>query len=42
LQKTELLPVELGKALNRAAEVRLIADYSGDEVTVGQANSVIE
>ena len=31
--KTGRLPVELGKTLNRAAEIRLVADYSDDEVT---------
>lgn len=34
LVKTGQLPVELGKALNRAAEIRLVADYTDDEVTM--------
>ncbi len=42
LVKTGRLPVELGKALNRAAEIRLVADYSGDEVTAEKAQWVIE
>lgn len=42
LVKTGRLPVELGKALNRAAEIRLVADYSGDEVTAEKALWVIE
>ncbi len=40
--KTGRLPVSLGKALNRAAEIRLIADYTGDEVSAEKAQWVIE
>ena len=40
--KTWRLPVSLGKALNRAAEIRLIADYTGDEVSADKAQCVIE
>lgn len=42
LVKTGRLPVELGKTLNRAAEIRLIADYTGDEVTADKAQWVID
>lgn len=42
LVKTGRLPVELGKALNRAAEIRLVADYSGEEVTAEKAQWLIE
>lgn len=42
LVKTGRLPVELGKALNRAAEIRLVADYTGEEVTVDKAQWAIE
>ena len=42
LVKTGTLPVEMGRALNRAHEIRQIADYTGDEVSVEQAQSVIE
>jgi uncharacterized protein (UPF0332 family) len=42
LVKTGKLPVQLGKTLNRAAEIRLIADYTGDEVTKDKAQWVIE
>ena len=42
LVKTGKLPLELGRALNWAAETRLIADYSGDEVTTDKAQKVIE
>ena len=34
--------MELGRSLNRAHEVRLIADYVGEQVSVEQARSVIE
>lgn len=42
LVKTGALPVEMGRALNRAHEIRLIADYTGDEVGIEQARSLIE
>lgn len=32
LVKTGRIPVELGKALNRVEELRLVADYKGDPV----------
>lgn len=42
LVKTKQFPIELGKALNRAAEIRLVADYTGDEVTMDKARWVTE
>lgn len=42
LVKTGRLSVELGKTLNRAAEIRMIADYTGDEVTADKARWVID
>lgn len=42
LVKTGRLPVEIGKSLNRAAEIRMIADYTGDEVTADKAQWVID
>jgi len=42
LVKTGRFPLELGKALNRAAEIRLIADYTGDEVTMEKACWITE
>ena len=42
LVKTGRLPVALGKTLNRAAEIRMIADYTGDEVTADKAQWVID
>ena len=32
LVKTGRVPVEFGKAFNRVADIRLVADYTGDEV----------
>jgi uncharacterized protein (UPF0332 family) len=37
LVKTGYVPVEQGRALNRAEEIRLIADYRGDFVSEEQA-----
>ena len=42
LVKTGLLPVALGKSLNRAHEVRQVADYTDDEVSQDQARDMIE
>lgn len=42
LVKTGRVPIEIGKALNRVAEIRLIADYSGDEVTAERAQWAVE
>jgi uncharacterized protein (UPF0332 family) len=42
LVKTGRVPTELGKALNKAAEIRLIADYTGDEVTAETAQWAVE
>ena len=37
LEKTGMVPVTLGRAFNRLHEIRLIADYSGDPVSVDLA-----
>lgn len=42
LVKPGRLPIESGKALNRVAELRLISDYIGREVTVPQAKTAID
>jgi uncharacterized protein (UPF0332 family) len=42
LVKTGRVPVEFGKALNRAEEIRLAADYRGDRVDPGHAQWVVE
>lgn len=41
LVKTGRVPVALGKALNRAEELRLLADYKGDPVDEENANWVV-
>jgi len=42
LVKPGQFPVELGRALNRAAEIRLVADYTGDEVSIDKAKWLVE
>jgi uncharacterized protein (UPF0332 family) len=49
LVKTGRVPIELGKAINKAEELRLIADYKGDPLekdvaawAVSQAQSFVE
>jgi uncharacterized protein (UPF0332 family) len=41
LVKPGLVSPELGKALNRALEIRLIADYRGESVESGDAETLI-
>ena len=42
LVKTGKIPVELGRALNRAEELRLIADYRGDPIEREQAEWAVK
>jgi uncharacterized protein (UPF0332 family) len=42
LVKTGRLSTDLGRALNRAAEIRLVADYTGEEIPVEQARLVVD
>ena len=42
LVKTGQVPIEYGKALNKVAEIRLIADYTEDEVTAETAKWAVE
>lgn len=42
LVKSGNIPVELGRALNRAEEIRLVADYRGSQVEMEQARWVVE
>ncbi|MDP2834007.1 MAG: DNA-binding protein [Pseudomonadota bacterium] len=42
LVKSGRIPVELGRSLNRAEEIRLIADYRGGQVEIEQALWVVE
>ncbi|MEW5887044.1 MAG: HEPN domain-containing protein [Pseudomonadota bacterium] len=41
LVKTGLVPVELGKAFNRAEEIRLEADYKGDPIPLDKARMIV-
>lgn len=40
--KAGRLSADLGRALNRAAEVRLVADYTGEEIPADQARLVVD
>lgn len=42
LVKPGLLPIELGRAINRAEELRLVADYTGQPVDAEQTSWAIE
>ena len=42
LVKTGRVPVELGKALNKVEDMRLIADYRGDSVELSDATWVVD
>jgi uncharacterized protein (UPF0332 family) len=37
LVKTGLVSIELGKAINKVEDLRLLADYKGDEVEIDKA-----
>lgn len=40
--KTGLMPKELGRLLNRAHEIRLVADYTGASVELTDARAMVE
>jgi uncharacterized protein (UPF0332 family) len=42
LVKTGRVPIELGRAINRADELRLVADYTGVPVDAEQASWAVE
>lgn len=42
LVKTGQVPIELGKALNKIEDLRLIADYTGDPVEIKKANWAVQ
>lgn len=42
LVKPGMIDIELGKALNKVEDLRLIADYKGDAVTVEDAGWAVE
>lgn len=39
---TGLLPSDLGKALNKAESVRILADYTGEDIELEKASEIIE
>ncbi len=42
LVKTGQVPIELGKALNKIEDLRLIADYTGDPVEIEKADWAVQ
>ena len=42
LVKAGFFPVDMGRMLNRAQEVRLVADYNGDAVELADAKELVE
>ncbi len=42
LVKNGAFPTELGRALNRAEEMRLVADYTGDSIELVDAEKIVE
>lgn len=42
LIKTGLLPIELGRTINRAEELRLVADYIGEPIDAEQIRWAVE
>ena len=40
--KPGLIDIELGKALNKVEDLRLIADYKGDAITLEDAGWAVE
>ncbi|PRC90986.1 HEPN domain-containing protein [Solimicrobium silvestre] len=42
LVKTGLVPVEFGRAFNRAHDIRQVADYTGDLIEIAQVESLIQ
>ncbi|MCP4696685.1 MAG: HEPN domain-containing protein, partial [Gammaproteobacteria bacterium] len=42
LVKTGQVPAELGRSLNKAEDIRLVADYKGDPVEYEQAAWVVQ
>src|SRR3546814_8287289 len=39
---TRLLPSDLGKALNKAENVRILADYTGEDIEPEKATEIVE
>lgn len=40
--KTGLMPVEFGRAFNRAHDIRQVADYTGDLIESGDVERLIQ
>lgn len=39
---TGVFPPDMGKSLNKAESIRLLADYTGEEIELQQAQSMVE
>ena len=42
LVKPNLFPVELGRSLNKAEDLRLVADYKGDSISAEEAQWAVQ
>jgi uncharacterized protein (UPF0332 family) len=42
LVKPNLFPIEMGRSLNKAEDLRLVADYKGDSISAEEAKWVVE
>ena len=42
LVKPNLFPIELGRSLNKAEDLRLVADYKGDSISTEDAQWAVE
>ena len=42
LVKPSFFPVELGRAFNRAEDLRLVADYKGDSISLEEAQWAVQ
>ena len=42
LVKTGAFPIELGRALNRVEDLRLVADYKGDSISAEEAQWAVQ
>lgn len=42
LVKPNLFPIEMGRSLNKAEDLRLVADYKGDSISAEEAQWAVE
>ena len=42
LVKPNLFPIELGRSLNKAEDLRLVADYKGDSISAEEAQWAVQ